>query len=167
MDFSDTVLGTSDTFRGMFLNVERDSMKGTKRMKRIGPVAAKLVRNPIELVAAANQEARHEFAAGRSEGEGAASPRRAPTEDRRNGMGKDRGTMKAPVSDARGVVRRTTDDAGGVASVASLPNMSRSMATVYSTAPHRESFPRSAVVIDLCMWKEAHVRSNSLTGALF
>jgi hypothetical protein len=32
LDFSDEVLGTSDTFHEMFRVLERDSMKGTKRM---------------------------------------------------------------------------------------------------------------------------------------
>lgn len=126
-------------------------------MKRIGPIAAKLVSNPIELVAAANQEARQEFEGGdgpvREGGPASPSPiarLEAPRELNRAPR-KEADAVEAPASASRGGVKQS-----GRNRSANLLTMSRSMATASNAEPHRKRFAPSAVVIDLAMWKQAH-----------
>ena len=58
----------------MFIGVETDDTERTLDMKRIGPIAARLVANPTELVAAANQKRSTEFATDQRGEEEPASP---------------------------------------------------------------------------------------------
>lgn len=136
--------------------------------KRIGDIAWRLARDPAKLQAAANEAPRMKGGSEPStRGEGRPDPLpiaqasgRTEASNLNRVPRKEADAVEAPASASRGNVKQ-----GETRSV-SLPDMSRSMATVYSTEPHRESLS-SAVVIDLSMWKEAHARSETLRGAAF
>ena len=128
--------------------------------RQIGTIAAKLVSVPGQLQAAADQSAANGWRGAGSSG--GCAPNSSPMLKQPGGavasnseLVKKAGTpvseTSRPVEGGQYRVKQVRE------TTLNTPlTMSRSMATVYSTAPHRESFARSAVVIDLCMWKERH-----------
>jgi hypothetical protein len=163
--FSEDDLSNGESFRVMLPGIGTTRLKGRSDVKRIGPIAAKLVSNPIELVAAANQKRSTEFGSGPvvDREDATTEPPIASTAGGQTGgnlsevAGQD-GDPTQPV--ARDV--RQTIEPFGAASIASLPIMSRSMATAFNAVPRRKRFAPSAVVIDLSMWRGDHShRANS------
>ncbi len=138
--------------------------------QQIGAVAAKLVADAeVRMAARGQNNGAHKFELGgdgpMSQGEGeplSPSPIAQAGRAASNLNGKARGADGDPATRVKGgrqtsggtVMQNGTTNEHRM--VPALPYVSRSIATVSNTTPHRESFARSAVVIDLAMWKVAH-----------
>jgi hypothetical protein len=169
LDFSDEVLGTSDTFHEMFRVLERDSMKGTKRMsfRHISILADEVVRN-AKMAAAATKAQRELGTPAGSTGAtthfmcdvggiGGGSHREEqyepPIAQAGEGNPASNGMGKVPSPKARQVVREEVVQRADNALVF-LPTIGRSMITALTAAPERLPQPQ-AVVIDLEMVRRA------------